>query len=340
MTAPTATTIARNAAIRFRAISESSDWLRSHLWAMEDAAVNELGQLYLNYYRELVNELMIAVERYGGTWSASDAAFRARTEYLLSQIRDDVGRLTDETTARTFEAMVRGYGGGYYGTAWIVDNGLRTGAYANIPLLPVEAIRAAMLQPYLGSTFLDRFADARDEFVRRIRRSIVESQIRGESITQATVRLRNALGITGDAKGLWARAEMIARTEILRASNEGALLIYEANQDVLKGFQWRATLDERVCPICGQLDGEQWTFKDEYPVPPSHARCRCAILPVLLDSELEAAIVGPYKGYREWAAERGISVVNDGGILRFRGARPPKSQTDAAKAAAPHLYTQ
>src|SRR3990170_2917915 len=143
--------IARNKAIRFRAIRESMDYLRSHLWAMEDAAINSLGQLYLNYYRELYTELIIMAERYsvGATWSASDVMFRQRTEYLLAQIREDVVRLTDEAAAQTFEAIVRGYGGGYYGAAWVLDNGLRTGAYANIPILPIEAIRTAMLQPYL-----------------------------------------------------------------------------------------------------------------------------------------------------------------------------------------------
>ena len=40
----------------------------------------------------------------------------------------------------------------------------------------------------------------------------------------------------------------------------------------------------------------------------------------------------------KWAAARGISIVNDGGILRFRGTGAPKSDSTAAKQAAPHLY--
>ncbi len=341
MTLDAVAVAARNQAIRNRALLEAQAFVRSHIFALEDRTADELRGLLEIAYNQLSRQLDDVWLRYGvgETWNASDVLFRQRTEYLLDQYRQEIANLTDAIANQTLDAMIGGYRGGYYGSAWMLDQAIRSGTVSNIPLLPVEAIRAAMLEPYLGSTFLDRFADARDEFVRLIRRSIVESQIRGESITQATLRLREALGIKpGDPRSLWARVEMIARTEILRASNDGALAIYEANQDVISGIEWLATKDERTCPICGALDSQQWTWSDTYPVPPAHVRCRCALTPVLIDQALEQAIVGPRQSYREWAAERGITIVNDGGTLRFRGAPPPKSNTDAAQNSAPHLY--
>lgn len=344
MTLDAVTAAARNRAIRERAIQEAEAFVRSHIFALEDAAINTLGDLYLDAYREMAQALSAIAAQYGAgeVWSASDVLFRQRTESLMQAIAADVARLTDVSAAQMMDATVRGYLAGYYGSGWTVDMGLRNGLNAaSLPMLPVEAVRAAILEPYLGSTFLDRFLNARDEFILTIRRSIVESQIRGESIYQATRRLAQAMGIEGgDVASLLNRIETIARTEILRASNEGALTIYEANQDVLRGWEWKATLDERTCPICGALDGQVFAFGSQQSVPPSgsHPRCRCTAMPVLINSALEAKIVGPRKTYRDWAQERGVGIAQSGGALYFTGKRPPKSETAAVAKAAPNLY--
>jgi HK97 family phage portal protein len=47
------------------------------------------------------------------------------------------------------------------------------------------------------------------------------------------------------------RAEMIARTETIRSSNAGARMAYRGAG--VKQLQWWATLDERLCPFCGEM---------------------------------------------------------------------------------------
>jgi hypothetical protein len=37
---------------------------------------------------------------------------------------------------------------------------------------------------------------------------------------------------------------------------------------------WRTAADERVCPVCGPLDGMEWP-SDVGPQPPAHPNCRC-----------------------------------------------------------------
>ena len=37
---------------------------------------------------------------------------------------------------------------------------------------------------------------------------------------------------------------------------------------------WRTTGDERVCPVCGPLDGQEGPA-DAGPQPPAHPNCRC-----------------------------------------------------------------
>ena len=88
------------------------------------------------------------------------------------------------------------------------------------------------------------------------------------------------------------RARSIARTEVLRASNMGQQLLWEAAVDA---GEWRAqdvrrvfivTPDDRLCPICAPLDGMMVGLADEFVsptngasalVPPLHPQCRCAV---------------------------------------------------------------
>jgi len=85
------------------------------------------------------------------------------------------------------------------------------------------------------------------------------------------------------------RAMVIARTETLRASNEGQSQAWSQakGEGLLTGLElreWIVTYDDRTCPICvpmeGQLRGlnEPFTLPDGTQVmsPPAHPSCRCA----------------------------------------------------------------
>jgi len=78
------------------------------------------------------------------------------------------------------------------------------------------------------------------------------------------------------------RAEKIARTETIRASNQGALEAYKQSGVVEKKI-WIASAD--ACEACLELDGkverlEDSFFNDDYSdgqTPPLHPNCRCAV---------------------------------------------------------------
>lgn len=88
---------------------------------------------------------------------------------------------------------------------------------------------------------------------------------------------------------LGSRAETIARTETMRASNEGQLELWE--QGIEDGYfsaddqkLWILTDDDRLCPICEAMDGvtvgldEQFELDDEsVDAPPAHPNCRCTV---------------------------------------------------------------
>lgn len=100
------------------------------------------------------------------------------------------------------------------------------------------------------------------------------------------------------AKAIRYRAQVIARTEMLRAANEGQQLVWEAAHDlgyIPEGTQkvWVVTDDDRTCDICEPMDGVPVEFRDSFTVtqetsketvtstrktPPAHPQCRCAMV--------------------------------------------------------------
>jgi len=69
------------------------------------------------------------------------------------------------------------------------------------------------------------------------------------------------------------RVEVITRTETLRAHGQGRRKFYD-----LVGVRmvvWVTAGDERTCPECGPLDGQEFPM-DKMPPIPLHPQCRCA----------------------------------------------------------------
>lgn len=89
-----------------------------------------------------------------------------------------------------------------------------------------------------------------------------------------------------------ARAKLIARTETITSSNQGQQQAWQQNAD--KGLfdpertkrRWSTTSDERACPICVPMNGQEVAFAGEafkggdgsaIAMPPAHPACRCSV---------------------------------------------------------------
>lgn len=316
-------------------LNDADRYVTSHIYALEAKTVNDLFAEYQRSYHNMAIGLESVASRYGAheTWSASDAQYRARTDVLMAQLAQEMKALTARTQDMTLRAAVDSYQAGYLGRAWITDT-LTGGQGIMMPLLPAEAVRAAIMKPYEGNTFVDRFKGREEDFQSRIRKSVVQSQINGETIYQAQRRIALELGLDIDRRrkadkqahqGDFNRTQMIARTEILRTSNLGALAIYEQNKDVLHGWRWQATNDDRTCPICGDLDGKTYSFDAGRNPPPAHPSCRCTAVPVLLNEDKQKAYLEATPTFSEWVAKRQIDTNRYGQAYRLAPQKPPKS---------------
>jgi len=112
-----------------------------------------------------------------------------------------------------------------------------------------------------------------------LRKTLIEGIESGESIPKLASRVK---AVYEDAKGF--RATRIARTEILSASNKGAIEAYRQSE-VVKKKEWYCALDERTCEECSamhkEIVGLDENFSSGVDAPPNHVQCRCVILPVL-----------------------------------------------------------
>ena len=79
------------------------------------------------------------------------------------------------------------------------------------------------------------------------------------------------------------RAEMLARTEIIRAFHLATVQEFRNwgvyNIKVLA--EWRTAGDDRVCAKCMELEGKIFTLDEIEPMIPLHPQCRCIILPYI-----------------------------------------------------------
>lgn len=322
-------------------LNDADRYVTGHVYALEAKTVNDLFAEYERAYANMSIGLEAIFRQYspGETWNVSDAQYRARTELLMDHIMREMRALSDKSQDMTLRAAVNSWQAGYLGKAWATD--VVSGGGILAPLLPAEAVRAAIMKPYEGSTFVDRFKTNEADFQSRIRKSIVQSQIEGETIYQAQKRIANELGIAIDRrrkadrqahKNDFNRTQMIARTEILRTSNLGSLAVYEQNKDVLKGWTWLATNDDRTCPICGELDGKTFEFGKGRNPPPAHPSCRCGTTPAFISPD-KAQYTNPMP-FKEWVAKRGIASNIYGQAYDLKAQKPPKSPSQAAKDAA------
>jgi len=137
---------------------------------------------------------------------------------------------------------------------------------------PRQIFTAAKARPF-GTRVLK---EAYPEMARNVRRRVVDSlrisYQAGESIGQASARLRSdrQLGINRNG------AEAMARTVLAHYANSAAndsLQLLGVDK-----FIWVSTLDSRTTDICKSLDGQVFRFDNpRAPRVPRHVRCRSSI---------------------------------------------------------------
>lgn len=175
----------------------------------------------------------------------------------------------------------------------------------------VQALQAGMAE---GETV--------DQMVRRIRGEVVKPARWGRDEDGKRVRIPGVYkGGAMDTTTQGARA--LVRTATMHASNAARESFYQDNTDLIKGYQYVATLDADACLVCGAYDGRVYGLDEPRPDLPLHPNCRCLYVPVLKSwEELGIALKEAPPGTR--ASMDGQVPANETYADRLRKASPAR----------------
>ncbi len=118
----------------------------------------------------------------------------------------------------------------------------------------------------------------RDRLTGAVRMAVTE----GQTISQLVQRIigTKSQGYTNGIINTSRRgANALARTAVNHTVTIARQETFNQNENILKGVQWKATLDGRTSPICYARDGTVYPVKSG-PRPPAHPNCRSTIVPV------------------------------------------------------------
>lgn len=125
-------------------------------------------------------------------------------------------------------------------------------------------------------------------------------QVRG---TQANKYKDGALSLLGR------NADAVVRTAVQHVAETVKQEIYAENDDLVEGYKWVSTLDNRTSTICRSLDGKEFRGVKS-PKPPAHINCRSSTIP-LLSKEFDWLDEGATRAARSAETGKTVSVEAD-----------------------------
>jgi hypothetical protein len=161
----------------------------------------------------------------------------------------------------------------------------RREAYAELQRQGYEPRRAYVAEPQHPELLdhVDTVAAGLHGLSIKLERARFNLQVEGDLATGAIAR--SLLKIPG--------ARAIAAAAISRAFTTGLQQTFEANQDLVRGWEYTAVNDIGTCDACGPLDGTEYATLDElFTVLPGFGpnpfclggdRCRCRAIPIGAD---------------------------------------------------------
>jgi len=214
------------------------------------------------------------------------AAFRA---WLDQQIEEDIFTIEQtETWQAPLGSMAIGpWTTHYVGSAYkrgLANAYLASRVLADITQAQAEFIRSMMTSPermskviLLGTRAFEGMKGITSTMAAEMSRTLAEGLIDGLGVIEIGNLLVERVGLAE------ARALMVARTEIIHAHAEGQLDAFTelGVQELGLQAEWSTAGDDRVCPVCAELEGKVFTVEEARGKIPQHPNCRCSWLPAV-----------------------------------------------------------
>lgn len=153
--------------------------------------------------------------------------------------------------------------------------------------IPPESAMSSILSTSLieGATISAWMQDLEASQAFDVERAIKLGMTLGETNSQLAQRVVNTMGVS------MRNAQTIVKTGTATVANQARMEFYDANDDVIKGYQWMATLDSRTRLEHAIRDGAAWSNdkkglnekgkKYPFKYTPDGWNCRCQLVPIL-----------------------------------------------------------
>lgn len=190
--------------------------------------------------------------------------------------------------------------------------------------LSAKQLEAVVNSPLLfGHSSAEWWAGQAESLRMKFSGAMKQGFLLGESVDELARRIRGSKD-KGYADGLMPmtkrNAEALVRSSVIAISNAASIETIKEMEDIAKGIQWVATLDNRTTPECKGLDRKVWRLPDfepvghaqNFPGPTAHWNCRSRQIPVLRSWEELSGKSLPSIGDEELLAATKANLVDSG----------------------------
>lgn len=203
----------------------------------------------------------------------------AGTKKRLAKLLDEIGTLNSAAYARLQSAMLDELEQLGSNEAAFQHKSIATAIPLEVAIAAPSPTRLRAIltdEPMKGRLLTEYLGDMESARIDRIGAALREGMIADETTDQLVRRIRGskAARYTDGVLDISRRsAQSIARTAVNHVSNVTAQETWKAASNVVRAWQFLATLDTRTTTTCASLDGSIHPIGSG-PIPPRHIRCR------------------------------------------------------------------
>ncbi len=201
-------------------------------------------------------------------------ALQQNIDIQLKKLADIEQRITEIRYTDTIKES-------YYHNIYDIQKGIGLGF--NFAQIDTKTINLLLNENWIdNANFSQRIWNNSEKLCNYLRIQLTATSMSGKSINKIAKELSEYMNV-----GLY-NATRLVRTEVNHFANEAEMLSYE-ELDIEK-YRYIATLDNRTCDHCAELDNKVFNVKDRKPgknCPPIHSNDRCTTVAEFDDDVLD-----------------------------------------------------
>lgn len=203
---------------------------------------------------------------------------RNRLQAVLNDVnqlsKDAFGQITRGTIhgAQKLAPVEAGFSANLFNKATNLETGFTVPAESAL----IQSVMGSAMAVNTGSAIT--IENALEQFGKRKSAQIMKAISDGVSLGDTTPMIAKKVG-TMISTLQRRQLDALVKTITNHTSSIARKEVYDANNDILDGYQWVATLDNKTTMICGSRDGKVFSMVEGSAMPPAHWNCRSTTIP-------------------------------------------------------------